>query len=98
MSHKNELPIPGRASNDPEGRELARVWAAGGAQHVALATGLWSDPGNWGIVLADLARHLARSYELAGTLDQTTALKRIREVLDAEWSHPTDEPTGSIQS
>jgi hypothetical protein len=63
-----------------------------------LATGLWNDPGNWGVVLADLARHVARSYELTGKVDQTTALKRIRELFEAEWSHPTDEPTGNIQA
>jgi hypothetical protein len=98
MNHRNELPIPEKAAHDPSGRELVRVWAAGGAQHVALATGLWNDPGNWRVVLADLARHVARSYELTGKVDQTTALKRIRELFEAEWSHPTDEPTGNIQA
>ena len=94
--HRNELPIPEKASEDPAARELIRVWGAAGSQHVTIATGLWDDPGNWGIVLADLARRVANSYQLRGTLDRETALKRIRELFDAEWSHPTDEPTGHI--
>lgn len=76
--------------------ELVRVWAAGGAQHVALAAGLWQDPAAWGIVLADLARHVSRAYEQTQGVSQVDVLKRIREALDAEWGHPTDEQSGKV--
>jgi hypothetical protein len=97
MANKHELPIPDSAQQDPSARELVRVWAARGAQHVTLATGLWRDPGTWGIVLADLARHVARAYEQTGAVESGKALDRIREAFEAEWSHPTDEPTGGVE-
>lgn len=51
MPKKHELPIPGPAQRDDSAQEIVRVWAAAGAQHVALATGLWHDPAAWGILL-----------------------------------------------
>jgi hypothetical protein len=95
MKPEHELPVPEPALADPRARELVRVWAARGAQHVSIATGLWKDPAAWGVALVDLARHIARAYELTGH-DGMEALERIRAGFDAEWSHPTDEPTGSL--
>src|SRR5262249_53202612 len=85
-----ELPIPPIALADPKARELVRVWAASGKQHVALATGLWDDPAAWGITLVDLARHLARAYEQSTGLASDHVLARIREGMEAEWSVDTD--------
>lgn len=50
-----ELPVPGAVHADPKAIELLRVWAAGGKQHVTLATRVWEDPAAWGIMLVDLA-------------------------------------------
>jgi hypothetical protein len=86
----HELPIPPAALDDANARELVRVWAASGRQHMVLAAGIWDDPAAWGIVLADLARHLARAYEASHGLDNEKVLARIREGLDAEWSEDTD--------
>ncbi len=72
------------------------MWAAGGAQHVTFATGLWRDPATWGLVLADLARHLARAYEQTQGMSPNDVLQRIRAGFEAEWEHPTDEPTGGV--
>jgi hypothetical protein len=66
VGEKQELPIPELALGDDNARELVRVWAAHGAQHVSLATGLWKDPAAWGIMLVDLARHVAKAYQSAG--------------------------------
>jgi hypothetical protein len=75
MKPEYGLPIPEPALADPGARELLRVWAARGAQHVSIATGLWKDPGAWGIALVDLAPHIARAYELTGR----TGMQRSRE-------------------
>src|SRR5262249_25485952 len=48
MAPRHELAIPAAALVDDQARELARIWAAGGQQHIALATGLWDDPASWG--------------------------------------------------
>jgi Domain of unknown function (DUF5076) len=86
----HELSIPPLAVQDPNARELVRVWAASGKLHVALAADLWDDPAGWGIMLVDLARHAARAYEQSRGLDQHGVLARIRAGMDAEWSEDTD--------
>lgn len=88
--HANELPVPAAAAYDTTARELIRVWAASGKQHLSLATGLWDDPATWGIMLVDLARHLARAYEQSNGVDQAQALDRIRAGMEAEWTEDTD--------
>lgn len=93
MRHKHELPVPPAAERDDRARELVRVWAAGGVQHVVLATGLWSDPAAWGLVLVDLARHAARSYASGDPDEEARVRDRIRQAFDAEWTHPTDSPS-----
>jgi hypothetical protein len=85
-----ELPIPDAAVNGKRAIELVRVWAADGAQHVSIATELWKDPAAWGLVLVDLARHVAAAYSQTAGIDEKDALVRIREAFDAEWSAPTD--------
>lgn len=53
-----------------------------------------SEPGKWGIVLADMVRHLGESYRLLGKPD---ALERILEIFGKEIAEPTDSPTGQLQ-
>jgi hypothetical protein len=75
---------------------MLRVWAAGGKQHVSIATDLWDDPANWGMMLVDLAKHIANAYESTKGTDRITVLGRIKAGFDVEWSSPTDVPTGGI--
>lgn len=89
-----ELAIPPAAVAN-KCRELLRVWAGDGNVHVALAAEVWEDPGAWGILLVDLARHVANAYEQRG-YSSGAALTKIRQGFDAEWGTPTDEPTGSL--
>lgn len=85
-----DLDLPPLASN-PDAVEVLRVWAAAGApQQLTLRT-CWKDPGAWGLMLVDVARHAARAYQREGH-DPNAVLKRIRELFDAEWSCPTDDP------
>lgn len=93
----NELPIPPAASTDENARELARIWAAHGKQHVTLLSKLWDDPFAWGIFLVDLANHAANIYEQEDGRNRGEVLHRIKEGFEAEWNHPTDQARGTIQ-
>src|SRR5262249_5108300 len=95
MAQSNELLIPDAAKNDPNSFELLRVWVANRGQHVSLRVGVWNDPAAWGIMLADLARHVANSYEQDVGLDRLQTLQRIKAAFDAEMTSPTDTPSGS---
>lgn len=92
MNHPRELPIPGAAAADERAIELARVWAAGGRLNVTLATQIWEDPANWGLMLVDLARHVSNAYASGpGGMSREGVLERIKSGFDAEWSHPTND-------
>jgi hypothetical protein len=96
MNDANALEIPATVARDPKATEIARIWAAHGQQHVHLRSGLWADAGNWGIMLVDLARHVANAYEQDGRGDYFAVLARIREIFDAEWDSPTDIAKGNL--
>ncbi len=83
---KNELPIPEVAKRDKNSAELLRVWVAENQQHVILRTDAWEDPAAWGMVLYDLAWHVANAYAANRNEDAAKIMQRIREGLNAELS------------
>ena len=86
-----ELEVPPIASSNSQAVEVLRVWAAPGQpQQLTLRT-TWKDPGAWGLLLADVARHAANAYRNEG-LNRAEVLGKIRQLLDAELSRPTDTP------
>jgi len=94
--HAGALEIPPVAHQDPKAVEIARIWGALGDQHVSLRPDAWDDPAAWGILLVDLAKHVANAhYELSGRKPSET-LSRIRAGFDAEWNDATDTPTGGL--
>ena len=94
---RSELQIPDAAKKDSDAVEILRIWIAGGSQHVSLKTGVWEDPAAWGLMLADLAKHVANAYAADG-MDKAEALRRVYQGLQVEMESPTDEPTGGITS
>jgi uncharacterized protein DUF5076 len=98
-SSNKYLDIPPAASRDKGSFEILRLWVAEQGQHVSLRAGTWEDPFAWGIVLADLARHIvtAESCGKKG-FDKDVYLARILEGFQAEVDSPSDDPTGEITS
>ena len=87
---QNSLAVPPVAEANPAAVEVLRVWAAPGSpQQLTLRT-TWNDPGAWGLLLVDVARHAAQAYEAEGR-DRDEVLTRIRELWESEWSGPTDD-------
>lgn len=89
MTNCEELPIPSVALSAERSAEMLRVWIVDGDQVVTLSPHLWSDPGSWGLMLVDIARHVAEAYKAQGR-DPATVLAKICEAMDAEWTNPTD--------
>lgn len=80
---------PPQAANADDAMEIVRVSVANGGQHFALRPDIWNDPAAWGLMLVDLARHVASAYEPDA---REAILARIKAGFDMEWSHPTDSP------
>lgn len=97
MSASKFLDPPPAAGRDQAAFELLRVWIAEQGQHVSLRSGVWDDPFAWGIVLADLARHILNAESLARkNIDKEEFLRRLIEGFEAEIESPTDEPEGEL--
>jgi hypothetical protein len=87
----NSLEAPPLAGQHPQAVEILRVWAAPGSPQQLSLRPVWKDAGAWGLLLVDVARHVAKAYANEGQNPQAV-LARIRELFDAEWERPTDTP------
>lgn len=97
MPPSKHLEIPPAAVRDTASFEVLRVWIAEQGQHVSIRSGAWEDPFAWGIVLADLARHITLAHNLQQkNPDPEAFLERLLEGFHAEIENPTDEPEGEI--
>jgi hypothetical protein len=77
------------ASSDPTVEEILRVWSSPTHPYQLTLRTHWDDPGAWGILLVDVAKHAAQAYSRNG-VDRGAALRRIVELFEAELSRPTD--------
>jgi hypothetical protein len=97
MGAEKTLTIPPAAQRDKASFEVLRVWIAEQGQHVSIQSGAWEDPFAWGIVLADLARHIALAHQLQNEgADLDGFMVRLLEGFQAEIENPTDEPEGEV--
>jgi hypothetical protein len=97
MSLPDELPIPSVAAADAT--EIARVWVDGDQQHLTLRVDVWDDPAAWGVLFADIARHVASALQEEEGRDPGATLARIKLGFDAELQRPTDDhPPGEMLS
>ena len=98
MGSEKVLAIPEAAQRDKASFEVMRLWIAEAGQHVSIRSGAWEDPFAWGIVLADLARHVALAHQLQSqAVDPEAFLNRLLEGFQAEIDNPTDEPEGEVE-
>ena len=91
MSEIQELQPPHSIHGASKAVELVRVWIVDGNQHVSISANLWKDPAAWGLMLVDLAKHVANAYAQHGE-DKHATLNRILAGFLAEIDSPTDEP------
>jgi len=92
--------IPPAALRDPDALELARVWIAGQGLHCSLKVGLYAGDGvsmetsAWGIILADLAGHVADALSAEGMGGRADLLDALIECFNDEVATPSSERTG----
>jgi hypothetical protein len=91
FSRKNDELEKPPISQEKDSFEILRVWAGSNRQQYSLKTN-WDDPGAWGLLLVDIARHTAKAYGGSGNMTEQEALNRIKKLFDAEWGSPTDVP------
>jgi hypothetical protein len=97
------LPIPTPARRDARSVEMLRAWIAEKKVHVAINIGFWEEPARgiderdaWGVLMADVARHIANAHEAEYGRDPRETLTTIREAFEREIEKPTSSHTGDF--
>lgn len=96
--------IPPAALRDVNAVELARVWIAEQGLHCSLKFGLYAHDGvaretaAWGIILADLAGHVADALSAEGMGAKADLFEAIVERFSQEVSAPSSERMGGSGS
>lgn len=83
------------AALDQGGVEVMRAVIVDGALHVSLRRA-FEDPEAWGMLIADITRHIGRIYSDKFREEET--VERVRAIYDAEMDAPTDPGTTSAVS
>jgi hypothetical protein len=92
-----ELVIPPGLEGDADAAEVLRAWLAHGDLHCSLKPTIWPDPGTWGMLLADVARHVADALQQKGKERQET-LDSIRDAFDEAMDAQDVESEGGFQT
>jgi hypothetical protein len=98
----DERPIPGAALRDNDAWEPLRVWVAERKLHCSMKVGMYEENGPlpedtaWGIILADVAKHLADALHEEGLRDRDVAIREIFRSFASELGEPTAATSGSF--
>src|SRR5947199_4833738 len=96
MATFDALHVPPTAL-DRGGVEVLRAAIVEGGLHVSLRRA-FDDPDTWGMLLADVARHVARIYAKEAAMDEDDVLNRVRAMFEVELDSPTDPGTTTALS
>jgi hypothetical protein len=75
---------------DPDATELLRVWIVNQELECSLFPGVFDDPTIWGVVLADLARNVAKGLHDTEGKDLEATLKQIVDSFNQEIANPPE--------
>lgn len=98
----NERPIPEAALRDEDAVEMLRVWIAEKKLHCSMKVGMYRETMNipeekaWGVILADVARHVANALESGYSTNAAESLKKILESFVNELDTPSSEIKGDF--
>jgi hypothetical protein len=85
------------AALEQGGVEVLRAVIIDGGLHVSLRRA-FEDPEAWGMLIADVARHVARIYATESQMSEEQTLARLRAIFEAEMDAPSDPGTTSAIS
>ena len=97
----HELPIPPVAIDDERSVEMIRLWIARQKLHCVLNIGFWEEReiderDAWGVLLADMIRHITDAHQHEYGRDAAESITRIRTAFEAEMESPTSRRTGEF--
>jgi len=95
------LVIPPVAQRDDKAIQMISGWIAEQGLHCTLNVGMWdsqgrNEPAAWGIMLADVIRHVANALQESNGSDSTETALQIVESLQVEFKDPTSGVQGGF--
>jgi hypothetical protein len=92
MTPRTPVPQPPASSTlGADAVEILRVWTSDAGEQVVLRVDTL-DPAAWGIILVDIAKHVAHAYARQGKCTANEAFAQVLHGLIAELGHATDAP------
>jgi hypothetical protein len=85
------------AAMEQGGTEVLRAVIVDGGLHVSLRRA-FDEPEVWGMLIADIARHVARIYAKEAGMSEDEVAERVRAIFEAEMNAPTDSGSTSALS
>jgi hypothetical protein len=79
------------------GYEVLRAAIVEGNLHVSLRRA-FDEPETWGILLADIARHIGRIYALEASMREDDVVEKVWAMFEAEMDRPSDIGTTNAVS
>lgn len=95
------LVIPPVAQRDENAVQMLSAWIAEQGLHCTLNVGMWasaghSEPHAWGVLLADVARHIGNALAQEKGLPASETVQAIRDAMQDELDQPTSAATGQF--
>jgi hypothetical protein len=95
------LPIPPQATDDKNSQEMIRAWIAEEGLHCSLQVSFWEDRGlnetwAWGVLLADVVRHVANALEESNGKDPRETVQAIKASFLNEIDNPSSKHKGKF--
>jgi hypothetical protein len=88
IAHVEELALPPPAQ-EQGGYEVLRAVISDGNLHVSLRRA-FDEPDVWGVLLADIARHVGRIYAVEALMREDEVVEKVWAMFQAEMDRPTD--------
>jgi len=95
------LGVPLAAQRDENAVQMVSAWIAEKGLHCALNVGMWQENGKpeglyWGILLADVIRHVANAMRDEYGLEPDKTIEAITNAIREELDEPTSKVTGGF--
>lgn len=90
MANPEELSLPPEIVDAKQADEVLRAWIVDSRLVAVLDAQAFEDPGVWGMLLADIARHVGQAYEQLEGADAEQVSQAIARSFAEEIANPTD--------
>lgn len=86
------LETPKEVSQEQDAIEILKVWKVTKGQIFTFSTDVWSDSAAWGLLVADLIKHISKALTASRPDDYDKVYNRILDAINAELGLSSDSP------